>query len=184
MKFTKFWGEVKNGTSLDLGISKNKKAISFRGTLPPWPPLPLDPAGGFVPRPPSVSQLEICHYITACILSQFVAVIQVINRSFSTLFTSRLAAWVRLWTLCWEIGDRSRSWIILLIRPDPRMDPTRVQLRGTWRARIGLDLEQSTGNGLHSLWSEVGGGGSPTLKLKACKCNGKKTNLQPLRYFP
>ena len=35
-KFTKFWGEVKNGPS--LGISKNKKAFSFRGRSPTDPP--------------------------------------------------------------------------------------------------------------------------------------------------
>jgi len=49
-KLTKFWGEVKNGPS--LGISKNKKAFSFRGAS--TRALPLDPAGGSAPRPPNV----------------------------------------------------------------------------------------------------------------------------------
>jgi len=55
MEFTKFWGEVKNGPS--LGLSKNKKAFSFRGDLPRWPrpgALPLDPNGGTAPRPPTI----------------------------------------------------------------------------------------------------------------------------------
>jgi len=64
-KFTKFWGEVKNGPS--LGISKNKKKLSasFRGASTPDPLTrgsAPGPRWGLRPRPP---ELQICHYTTA-----------------------------------------------------------------------------------------------------------------------
>jgi len=65
-KFTKFWGEVKNGPS--LGISKNKKAFP----LTPRPgALPLDPAGDSAPDPRAFPQLQICHYTTGQVLWVF-----------------------------------------------------------------------------------------------------------------
>jgi len=64
--FTKF---TKNGPS--LGISKNKKAFSFRGASPLWPPdgpyqglCPWTPLGAPPTDPRAFPQLQICHYTT------------------------------------------------------------------------------------------------------------------------
>ena len=72
--FTKFWGEVKNGPSLE--IYKNKKDFSFRECpltpdqgLCPWTgALPLDPAGSSAPRPlsvPPASNLTLHYWMIA-----------------------------------------------------------------------------------------------------------------------
>ena len=57
-KFTKFWGEVKNGPS--LGISKNKKAVSFRGLRLPDRPrrMGLFKGVGAAPSPPPIAQTQ------------------------------------------------------------------------------------------------------------------------------
>jgi len=84
-KFTKFWGEVKNGPS--VGISK--KAFSFRGEAPnPLPPirggvLPLDDAGSSAPDPersPSSKFATTPLGITGRLMQPLVVIGRLINK--------------------------------------------------------------------------------------------------------
>jgi len=111
-KFTKFWGEVKNGPS--LWISKNKKSFQLQGggASPPGPrpgALPPDPAGAPPPGPRAFPQLQICHYTTGRVPN--------ISRVFNCLIEAGcdLYPYPLLFTYCTGYDGHSRcvKWIIM-----------------------------------------------------------------------
>jgi len=114
-KFTKFWGEVKNGPSLRRH-PKTKKTFSFRGQTPDQGLCPWTPLGGSAPRPPSVPpalNLPLHHW--PCVMAlqgqPRSLILALIESAYATSYRSSIVTLVLsclvseiLKVSCWELS--------------------------------------------------------------------------------